>query len=244
MNEPVAPQSANARYCQMEVTCPRCGGRALVPWARLGKVLRCSACAAWCRLDRFGKPYEASAPTGFWVQVRSSFASWERVRVLLGAPEDVGIFEAVKANWRFSVAGALVALACIAGVGFATTRSPAPAPTVAEPQQPPELLEGRVGFWARAWLADDTSKLLMLVEPTRDRHLRRWLSKHRPPPRDDDAQLARFRIEVAAMPRSQPHLADVKLTIVLEEGDQPRKTQQFEQLWHQRDGAWYFWPQF
>jgi hypothetical protein len=242
MKESVAPRAENEQYFQMQVTCPRCGGRGLVPWARLGKVLRCNACAAWCRLDGFGKPYAVPSPTGFWVQVRASFTSWERVRVLLGAPQDVGILEALRANWRYSVAGALFALACIAGVSFALTRSPAPAPIAAEPQQPPESLDGRAAFWANAWLADDTSRLLMLVEPSRDRNLRRWLSKHRPPRRGDGSQFERPKIEVAVKPRSQSHLADVTLTIVLNDGAQLRETAELRQLWHRREGVWYFWP--
>ena len=243
MKEPVAPRSENEQYFQMQVTCPRCGGRGLVPWERLGKVLRCSACAAWCRLDGFGKAYAVAAPTGFWVQVRASFTSWERVRVLLGASQGVGILEALRANWRYSVGGMLFALVCIAGVSLALTRSPAPSTLVAEPEQPPESLEGRAIFWANAWLADDTSRLLMLVEPSGDRKLRRWLSKHQAPRIGDRSLLAPPKIEVAANPRSQPHLADVTLTIVLNDGAQLQETAELRQLWHRREGVWYFWPE-
>lgn len=242
MKATATPQSGNEQYCRMQVTCPRCGGQALVPWTRLGKLLRCNACSAWCRLDRFGKPCEAAAPTGFWVQVRSSFTRWERVRVLLST--DAGLVEAMKANWRFAPAGALVAFLCIVGVSFALTRSPAVAPEVAEPRQSPESLEGRAAMWAKAWLADDTSSLLLLAEPSRDRHLRRWLSTHRPPRSGDGAQLELPQIEIAVKPRSESHLADVKVTIAFNQGASLRETTELRQLWHRRDGAWYFWPEF
>ena len=229
-------------YCRMQVRCPRCGGQGLVPWDRLNGVLRCGGCGASCRLDAFGKPFEAPPPTAFFVQVRSWFSEWQHVRVLLGPPRRTD--ELVRGAWRPNALGAIlasvVALAVLVGA-FAYWPRP-PRPSESPQVSLPTSLDGRATAWLRAWLAHDTAQLLQFVEPTRDRQFRRWLSS-RPPPRPIGPEaFDASRYEVESVTRDEPRLADVTVSIQTKHSPRAEKKILLKQVWRQRDGVWYFWP--
>ena len=46
------------QYCQLKLTCPGCGGRGIVPWNRLDRVLVCRSCSSWFRMDHGGRLWE------------------------------------------------------------------------------------------------------------------------------------------------------------------------------------------
>ncbi|HWB12568.1 MAG TPA: hypothetical protein VG826_25305 [Pirellulales bacterium] len=246
MKEVAPPRRGHNEHCQMQVTCPRCGGQGLVPWNRLDRILHCGVCRAWCRLDRFGKPFEVPAPNGFWIQVRTSFSGWKRARVFLGSEEADEQSEPRAAGGRtvLLVASALAVALAVGGIAMSRPgREVAPAAPVKSPV--PDSLEGRATLWASAWLARDTGQLLQLVERTRDRDLRRWLLKH-PPPTPAEAPpgepAAPPRLAVTSTPVRQPNVSDVTLTIETgRSADKPGVTE-LRQVWYQREGVWYFWP--
>lgn len=241
-NERTNIPARHGDYCRMQVRCPRCGGQGLVPWDRLNGVLRCGGCGASCRLDAFGKPFQAPPPTAFFVQVRSSFSGWQRVRVLLASAHRTD--RVVRRTWRRNALGAMlgsvVALAVLAGAFACWPRGP----SATEPLEVnlPTSLDGRATAWFRAWLARDTAQLLQFVEPTRDRQFRRWLSSRPPPGPTGGEAFDTSRYEVESVTRDEPRLADVTVSIQTKHSPRAEKKILLKQVWRQRDGVWYFWP--
>jgi len=228
-------------YCQMQVACPHCGTRSSVAWGRLDSPLHCKTCATWLRLDGSGRLVETAAPTRFSVQVRSSFSGWTRVRVLLSTNRPLGQL-AARGWWRhlLALAAGLAAMAMFAGVFTAAPRSEQTATVV--DAAPPTSLDARVADWGEAWLSRDVARLLQLVERSRDRELRRWVLNHPPPDAAGGTAGDSPHFEVTSVVRSEGYLADVTFTVRCGEKLGSKPLFVLKQLWHQREGAWYFWP--
>lgn len=234
---------APIKYSQMQVSCPCCGAESSVPWDRLDGLLHCKACKTWAKMDKGGRLVEAESPTRFSVEVRSSFSGWKRVRVLLAARRPLDHLAAC--GWwgrRHLAVVATGMLALVALVGALANAQRAGRAPVAVEAELPTSLDARAGAWAEAWLTGNTARLLQLVERSRDRELRRWLRNHpSPSPAEGEAKQTP-RCEVKSIVRAEKYLADVNVTVHWGEGPGTRQPLVLKQLWHQRDGVWYFWP--
>jgi hypothetical protein len=81
--------------------------------------------------------------------------------------------------------------------------------------------------------------MLRLTESTRDRDLRRWLSRTPPPATIDDADKRTSAVEVVSIQKHDAATADVTVRI---ESLATAKELVQQQRWVERNGAWYFVP--
>ena len=236
---------------QVKVICPRCRASGCVPWDRLNRVLQCSQCDRWYKIDSLGKLIEIPEPEHkLTVAVRSSFSEWRMHDVTI--PRKLTLAERLRTLWRGFRPGkwlsrlsgaqgtALFAstLACIVLVGWSLT---AWLSATAETPLPPlpAALEDRVPLFTRAWLANDVPQMLRLTDPVRDRELRRWLA-HSPPPATKDPT-GGTTVEVAGVERRKAD-AQVSVRMSLLNAAGNHADTMLSQVWVQRQGTWYFLP--
>lgn len=231
----------------MEVVCPRCGGRGLVPWDQLDKFLRCRPCAQWYLIDKSGQLVETSHPATMSVQVRSSFGGWQQATVALPqvtAPNStpVGAVAGRRRagldwSWMAAIGGGV--LTGLLALGLLL--KPAPEEEVQAAAPLPNALEERSVVLAKAWLQKDLVRLLELTEPSRDRDLRRWIAAA-PPDVEMVAMAAEsLQFEVQEVKPRNAEVADVKVRI-RGSGAGPGAEHLQSQVWMKRSETWFFAP--
>jgi hypothetical protein len=168
------------QYCQLKLTCPGCGGRGIVPWNKLDRVLVCRGCSSWFRMDHGGRLSEIAVedrPTGsIEVGVRSSMSGYQSHQVPLEQRSgkslrsllqvrrwrQFAIESIVESSWtlRIAIVSCMVMMLVI---GYAVlSQNPQ---MLAQAETPlPDTLEERAPLLAEAWLAGDTGQMLRLTE--------------------------------------------------------------------------------
>ena len=247
MVKPHAEESGR-QFCRMEVVCPQCGGRGLVPWDRLDKFLRCRPCAQWYLIDKSGQLVETGHPATMSVQVRSSFGGWQQETVSLPQPDARGTAAEASANageragfdrsWLLAIAGGV--LAGLLAVAFSLR--PAPEEQVQAAAPMPSSLEERALVFAQAWLENDLARLLELTEPSHDRDLRRWTSSERPSAEWASVAAESVEIEVLQIKPRNADVAEVDVRIRATGASGGSKEHAQLQHWTKRNGAWFFTP--
>lgn len=244
IDPPVAtPRSAAAPAArqQIKLSCPACGGSAMVAWNRLDGHFFCRRCMQWYRVDKRGL-VPCQPPDAVQVKVRGSFSEWESAAVSfsrLGASQAkaaMGPASARRKQKRIRLAAlAGAALLLIAGVAWGLKAGGAAEEKADQPM--PESLEGRATVFADAWLSHDLPKLLQLSPTTQDRTLRRWLAKHVPPgdgPTD-------WKVESVSVVPVNEQSADVSIRIAPSSGSSLEPIT-LGQRWLNQGGAWRFSP--
>lgn len=240
------------QYCQLQLKCPGCGGRGMVPWNRLDRVLTCRSCSSWFRMDHAGKLWEIAGEdrpeASIEVGVRSSMSGYQSHQVPLGSKSRKSIWQIrhwhqailgvfVESNWglRAAIISGMMTVVVIGYAVFSRNQE-----MLAQAEQPlPSTLEERAPLLTEAWLSGNTGKMLRLTDSTRDRDLRRWLSRTPPPMTEEEADNRTAAIEIVSIQKHDSSTADV--TVRIESLATSKEIIQ-QQRWVERQGAWYFVP--
>jgi hypothetical protein len=111
-------------------------------------------------------------------------------------------------------------------------------PHLSQPSKLPTALEERARMLTAAWLKGDVVVLLKLVEPARDRELRRWLARQPVP--TPLPELEAGQLHVAIRSREQNH-ALVVSSLASADGA-GKATRLLSTRWSRRGDHWYFVP--
>lgn len=240
------------KACSLEVHCLKCGAGGAVPWDKLNRVLRCSNCGAWYRVDHDGRLVACAGPSSVTVQVRAGFSSWEDAKVPLRAPEpeelatrrepDPTLRDILFAGRRRYVTAAIGLVGALLA-GFTWRSMGSSAEEVAPPSaELPDTLEERAVEFTRAWLHDDMGTMLRLTDPTWDRQLRQWAAKTPVPASLASGDERTTTIEFVSETKRPNGVSKVAVRIAVLQGSDGPVERTIESQWKLQRDSWIFCP--
>lgn len=225
---------------ELLVHCPGCRRKGQVPWDRLDRYLYCRNCAAWYRLTRTGvMQHVPDGPPEIQVEVRTHVSAWTKKRIPIASAKSWWLLLWGRAKqvpphiWVGWCAGCAVLLLLAALTNWAPESPPSELAAAL-----PKALDERARLLTDAWLKGDIGALLPLVEPARDRELRRWLARQplpNPPP-----DLKTQPLQVAIRAQEQDRAVVVSSLKPPEGAGKP--THLLSTRWLRRGEHWYFVP--
>jgi len=207
----------------LRVDCPSCGAHGAIRWDKLGHVHVCRSCSRSFRVNSSGGLVEVvGASDNKWIEKEKRSVTSNRARTM-----------------RFVIRRLLpvVGLAAVLLLSLRLYSRPATASDMELPRE----LKPRAELFTQAWLKKDWSRMRLLVRPGEDRNLYKWSVRSAPPLTTSlDGQTAKdIAVDVTVL-SIQSQKATVRVQVRDPIGTSANTHLDFQQLWEDRDGAWFF----
>ncbi len=233
----------------LKLACPVCMSPGLVRVRELDRALMCNACDSWfrvqpTRLEQIPKP-----PHVIQVEVRTESSAYKTHEVVLDnfvrrnlvqltVLRIIG-FRPWHLPWQtWAITSFVAASLCAVALFYPFGPSEVPESPL------PTNLDDRERVLVVAWLNGDVHQMLRLVNASRDRDLRQWLSKHPAPevPKGLTSEHATA-IDIASITKTIPSIADVVARVSILTDAASGADLILKHRWTtDKHGMWYFLP--
>ena len=229
-------------HLELELACPHCRSRGLIPWEHLDRLLLCHGCSAVFRVEPTGL-VELDEPQkeSILIQVRSNSSQWREEKIVLQRQPTLherlcaAALEFVTNRWTLRLVPCVLVGLIVAAVVL--SREPPPPPEFILPT----ALEERATLLGTAVARRDVNLLVRMTDPSQHRAARIWLAHEKQLPQvvtADEDEISSELISAAKTTPEGDHVnAQVRVRV-------PPDGKEFvlKQVWQRQNDVWYFQP--
>lgn len=245
-----AEEAAPPKPCHLEIVCPTCSTRGLVPWERLDGVLCCSGCWTWFRVGGNGQLAVVDPPAASQGALRlySRNGPDRTVRLKPELLEEKRQTARQRRRWGPAATRlvgsrvgpmimALLPIAFLGAIIFLGLRWWSKPRIVKLPLE----LDQRAQVLAESWLKYDTQVMVRLTHRNYRGVTRRWAFDHKPPLSQGRFDRRKAAIDVRIL-RQDENTAEVQVHVDLSGLTRSPEPIVLRQHWECLEGTWFFKP--